>query len=168
MATKKELAPISFNDPAIPLALGFNILAKKYHCAAAKMFEDVSLEKHFFILSLISKNENMTQQCLAKYLDMDKAMVVRVIDYLSEKGFVKREINMLDRREHKLIATKKAAKFTPKINEVFSNINNAALAGFTAKETNTFYELMSKILDNMNQLPKLKCEAKVKNKNKYD
>ncbi len=161
MKTTRELPLAPFADEETPLYFGFKTLAKTYYGAASKQFEEINLDKYFLLLSLVSKNENMTQQCLAKYFGIDKAMIVRVIDYLSEKGLVKREINPKDRREHRIVATKKTLKFAPKINQVFIDINKAAFNGFTEKEKTLFYDLTNRMLDNLGKLPANKYELKI-------
>jgi DNA-binding MarR family transcriptional regulator len=100
--------PLSKEDT--PLAFRLNVIAKKYYGAAAKQMENLDMERYFFVLKLIAKSEFITQQCLANCLKVDKAGIVRMIDYLSDKGLVIREVNPNDRREHRIRASKKGLK----------------------------------------------------------
>ena len=51
---KKIIEPLKFIDT--PLAYRLNMIAKKYAGAASKLFEELDLERNFFILNLISKH----------------------------------------------------------------------------------------------------------------
>jgi len=147
----KEINPLTLKDT--PLAYHFNELSKKYYGAVSKHFEELDLERNYFILNFISKHKFIKQQTLANLLNMDKTRIVHVIDYLTRKGLVKREISVDDRREHKIIVTKKAAKYIEKISAGFEMLNKIALKGFTKNEQQLFFNMLEKIDNNISSLP---------------
>lgn len=159
---KNTINPLEQSDT--PLAFRFNMLAKKYYGAASHQFEGFDLERYFYVLSVIGSHQYITQQCLANCMDIDKATVVRVIDYLSEKGLVKREVNEEDRREHIIVATPRAHKIIPVINQVFEEVNKTAFRGFTKEEKMQFIQMTNKIMNNLVSLPVE--EVQVKNNRK--
>ena len=153
MTEKKssELNPLALSDT--PLAFHLNELSKKYYGAVSKHFEMLDLERNYFILNFISKHKYIKQQTLANLLNMDKTRIVHVIDYLTEKGLVKREISIDDRREHKIVITKKAAKYIEKISAGFNQLNKTAFKGFNKTEQQLFFKMLEKIDKNISGLP---------------
>jgi DNA-binding MarR family transcriptional regulator len=76
-----------------------------------------------------------------------------MIDYLSDKGLVIREVNPNDRREHRILASKKGLKYVTKIEASFNDINEKAFAGFTKAEVKQYIEMCQRINDNLQSLP---------------
>ena len=132
-----------------PLVFHFNALAKNYFGTLSRELNDVDLERYYFVLTLITSHENISQQFIADNIDVDKANMVRIIDYLSEKGYVKRLLNPKDRREHKIAPTAKALKLVPRLNLAFKKVNNLTLKGFTKDESKLFYEFLNRAHDNI-------------------
>lgn len=136
----------------VPLLFNLNALAKNYYGAMNRFFEDLDIDRYFFVLSLIVKHKTATQQGLANCLDIDKASMVRIIDYLVEHGYVKREVNEADRREHMMIPTAKALKLYPRIIEAFRQQNREAFAGFSKEEKQFFYNMLGRMFQNLSGL----------------
>jgi DNA-binding MarR family transcriptional regulator len=153
MSERKKIVIDANKATDTPLAFIFSRLAKNYYGAAAKHFEELDMERNFFVLNLISKNQPTTQQCLSNCLQIDKASIVRVIDYLSDKGLVKREVSPDDRREHHIVVTKKAANYVAKISAGFNELNQKAFKGFTKQEKEFFYTMIEKMQGNLSELP---------------
>jgi MarR family transcriptional regulator, transcriptional regulator for hemolysin len=153
MAIKKdkEISPKVLSDT--PLAYHLNELSKKYYGAVSKHFEQLDMERNYFVLNFISKHKNIKQQSLANLLNMDKTRMVHVIDYLSGKGLVKREQSTEDRREQNIVITKKADKYIEKISAGFSALNKTAFKGFTKTEQQHFFDMIDKIDKNIAALP---------------
>lgn len=155
---KSPIKPLE--EEYAPLAFRFSTLAKKYYGVASKNFHEFGLERNLFILSLVGSREYITQQCLANCMDIDKAAMVRIIDYLSEKGLVKREVNPEDRREHIVKATPKAQKLIPRIRDMFRAVNDDAFKGFTKEERQLYMSMNQRMLDNLGELPSEKYQVK--------
>jgi DNA-binding MarR family transcriptional regulator len=141
------------SDFGTPLAYKFTLLAKNYYGAAAAHFTEFDFDKYFYVLMVIGNHEKITQQCLAKYFDIDKASIVRIIDYLTDKGLVIREKNTLDRREHMIVCTEKGNTYLPQINQAFNLVNNSAFKNFTKQEQTLFFEMLNRMLENISGLP---------------
>lgn len=164
MEPKKKNAINPLEQSDTPLAFRFNMLAKKYYGAATQQFEGFDLERYFYVLSVIGSHEYITQQCLANCMGIDKATVVRVIDYLTEKGLVKREVNKEDRREHIIVATPRALKIIPVIKQVFDEVNKTAFRGFTKEEKMQFIKMTNKIMANLISVPVEEVQVKISRK----
>lgn len=135
-----------------PLFYHFNTIAKRYYGLMDEEFKDIDIERYYFILSLISRNKNMTQQALCKCLKIDKASMVRVIDYLTRHGYIVRMINPDDKRAHIILPTEKALDVLPRFEETFHKLNEDCLKDFTPLEKNHFYEMMSRVVHNLSDV----------------
>lgn len=112
--------------------------------------KNLDIERNFYSLILIEEGEgNLTQQDLACLLDSGKVSVVRIVDYLSEKGYVKRVNDPSDRRKFRLILTNKAEKELPLIREAISEVTQSALKGFPDKKIEEFYNILYNIKKNL-------------------
>jgi DNA-binding MarR family transcriptional regulator len=150
----KEKTPIHPLELAYtPLAFRCTKLARKYYEVTSTQLRKFDLERNFFVLSIIGNHDFISQQCLSKSLDIDKASMVRIIDYLSEKGLVKRKPNPEDRREHMLEATPKAKKMIPGITDIFSAMNEQAFKGFSDTEQKKFLSMSYRIMENLSEMP---------------
>lgn len=147
-------------QPNTPLGMLFNLLTKKYYGALTKMLHDLELEKHFFVLYLVVKHEKITQQGLADCIHVDKATMVRMIDYLTEKGMVKREQCAKDRRSYYIVPTAKAIKTLPQIEQTYQHVNKAAFKGVSKAEQKLFTDVLQKIMSNLEELPAEKVEVR--------
>ena len=149
-AQKNKINPFETKDS--PLSLMFNMLFKKYYHAAEQQLIGAELDRYFYVLGLICKHEKITQQCLANCLQIDKATMVRVIDYLTDKGLVKRTPHSEDRRAYIISPTTKGLKIAPKIEATFSQLNKLAFNGFSAEEKKMFIEFMNRMDNNLSDV----------------
>jgi DNA-binding MarR family transcriptional regulator len=149
-AQKNKINPFETKDS--PLSLMFNMLFKKYYHAAEQQLVGAELDRYFYVLGLICKHEKITQQCLANCLQIDKATMVRVIDYLTDKGLVKRTPHSEDRRAYIISPTTKGLKIAPKIEATFSQLNKLAFNGFSAEEKKMFIEFMNRMDNNLSDV----------------
>lgn len=150
IAQKNKINPFETKDS--PLSLMFNMLFKKYYHAAEQQLVGAELDRYFYVLGLICKHEKITQQCLANCLQIDKATMVRVIDYLTDKGLVKRTPHSEDRRAYIISPTTKGLKIAPKIEATFSQLNKLAFNGFSAEEKKMFIEFMNRMDNNLSDV----------------
>jgi MarR family transcriptional regulator, transcriptional regulator for hemolysin len=137
----------SLND--LPVGRDLAIIARMYYGVLTKKLESLDIDRHFSVLIYLDEcTESCSQKCISDQLLIDKASMVRVIDYLSDKGYISREINKTDRREHSIVLTPKARKALPKIKSATRSLNEKLFKGLSRKEINSFYLLM----DNMKSI----------------
>lgn len=118
-----------------PLAKLTNDITKAYVGAVTKKLEHLTIDRGFYALLLIEQhNEQLSQKELAALMTTDKVCMVRMIDYLSLKGFVQRETNTKDRRAHYITLTDKAKEIIPEIKEAFKSVNETALKQLQHKQ----------------------------------
>ncbi len=135
-----------------PLGRMLSGLGKGYlHLLRAKL-QHLDIDRNYYALVLIDNQDgNMTQQELALKLDTDKVSIVRVIDYLSDKGYVKRVRKTEDRRKLSLVLTPKAIGALPEIKRSFSEINKIAMNGLSNVQVSELAESLKKIKSNLKE-----------------
>ncbi len=118
-----------------PLGRFFSFLTKQYIGKLALQMEHTPVERYYFPLYLIGKNNGViTQQELADQLLTDKVSMVRILDALQKDGFIERKTNPEDRRQRQLHITAKAEPWILEIekgiretNEYFFNLLDPSL-----------------------------------------
>ncbi len=115
-----------------------------------KYLADVDIDRFYYPVLLIeASNGNLTQQELAGILGCDKVQVVRIVDYLSEKGYVTRVKNTLDRRKYGLEVTEKAKKFIPDIKKAIHDANALVLNNLSGNQIKELYASLKVIEKNL-------------------
>ena len=126
------MSPIQQLQVDQPLGRMFSFLGKSYLQLLRSKLQHLEIDRNYFALILIENNAGeINQQQLAVLLDTDKVSVVRVVDYLSEKGFVKRVRTSDDRRKHNLVLTEKAKAALPEIKKCISELNQLVFSGLS-------------------------------------
>ena len=135
-----------------PLGRILSGLGKGYlHLLRAKLHH-LDIDRNYHALVLIeSMDGSITQQELAELLDTDKVSIVRIIDYLSDKGYVQRIRKTVDRRKHSLVLTQKAKLAIPEIKQSFDEINEIVLKGLNPTQVSELVETINKIKSNLNK-----------------
>jgi len=148
-----------------PIGRMLGALTKQYFGALSKSMEHLGVDRHFYPLVVIDKTqEKCTQQYLSCMLDVDKVSMVRMMDYLMEKGMITREVNIDDRREHIIKLTPKAKKIMPEIYEGINKMNSLALKGLNKSEQELFYAAVKRIAKNIENLPVNEVDIQLKKK----
>lgn len=155
-------------SPDIPLGFSLSILAKMYYGAFSRYMEDLyELDKHYSVLFMLHDSDNKcTQQCISKKLHIDKVMMVRNIDYLADKGYIRRITNPEDRRENWVELTAKARKEVPMMKASLEAFNKIAFKGMSTEEVSRFFSSMNTVYHNVENLPASPVTIKYNKKSK--
>jgi MarR family transcriptional regulator for hemolysin len=125
-------------------------LGKVYLNVLSKRVDHLGINRYWYILSLIhASNGKLTQKALAEKLGKDKSAMVNIIDFLTEKGYVYREVNPADRRQHLLKVTPKAGNAVPEIIAAFEAINKTVTTGISAAEMEIFNRVLLMMEENL-------------------
>jgi len=112
------------------------------------------LERCFVpLLFLIEHSGKTTQTELGQAIRRDKVSVMRMVDYLSERDFVKRKQGEEDRRCQLLEVTQKALDIEPFIRKGITQTNELLMNDFTPEEKEIFKRGMDKLYQNITHLP---------------
>ena len=131
----------------------FDMLGKLYHSELVKSLKHLEIERQFSVLVLLDKmGSQCCQKLLGEMLNIDKAMMVGVIDDLSGKGFIKRTQNPKDRREHWIQLTAKGKENMPEILATVNRMNKSIMKGLTSAEINKLHSQLEMIYKNMKDI----------------
>lgn len=128
-------------------------LGKLYLSELEKVTNHLDINQYYYVLTLICYHDGkLTQTALADMLGKDKSAMVSIIDNLSENGFVFREVNPADRREHLLRVTEKARDAVPEIVGAFEDMNNTMTQNISADDMAVFYNVLLQMQQNLNSM----------------
>jgi MarR family transcriptional regulator, transcriptional regulator for hemolysin len=117
------------NSSTPPLGKIFSELAKAYASAFTERLTHLPIKRYYYALVVIEAYEgNLNQTLLADELYIDKASVVRMLDYLESEDCIVRKQNPQDRRAHILELTPKARGIIPAIKAALHETNTICLA----------------------------------------
>ena len=112
----------------------------------------LDIERNYYALMLIElKDGAMTQKELASQLESDKVTIVRIVDYLTSKEYVKRVENLTDRRKYCLTLTDKAKDMLPGIKKSMQAVTATAYEGITEKQQAEFISVLGHIKNNLSK-----------------
>ena len=114
--------------------------------------DHLDIERSFYALILINMGHtNLTQQELASQLEIDKVSVVRIVDYLTGKGYVHRIRSSVDRRKYFLTLTEKANEKLPDIIKAIQEANDTAFKGLSESQKREFITTIGIIKENLSK-----------------
>jgi len=135
-----------------PLGRMLSGLGKGYLHLLRTKLKHLDIDRNYYALVMIEQQDGIiTQQELALLLGSDKVSIVRIIDYLSGKGYVQRIQKTDDRRKHSLVLTNKARLALPEIKQSFSQINKIVLSGLNNSQVSELFETIAKIKSNLTE-----------------
>lgn len=164
---KRNLTQIATTEE-IPLGRVFADLAREYIGIFNHRLEHLPIKRYYYALVVIDHyNGDLSQTTLGDELYLDKASVVRMLDYLEEAGCIKRCPNPCDRRAHILELTDKARDMIPEIVKAIELTNGICLKAFHKKNIGTFEADLNRVMENLQSEPKNKYKIHlVKNEDK--
>ena len=153
---------------SLPFGRSLAILTKSYYAALTKRLEHLEIERHYSVLILIECQQEgvCTQQYICDQLKIDKVSMVRIIQHLIEKNYIRKVVNPSDRREYLVELTRKARHILPDVHQAIEEVNEAALAGLSQTQRKELYSSLSGIQENLNRLPAEKIYINYKKSSK--
>lgn len=146
MPTNTNYAKLSIGTKAL-------ILSKLYYSVLSKSLENLDVERYYSILFFLNEHNGCNQQCICNNLAIDKTAMVKVIDHLIKVGFVDRNVNPDDRREHFIVLTKKGLKQTAEIVKAFNDIDKEIFSSISKEEQVIFNKVMCQLSGKLKELP---------------
>jgi MarR family transcriptional regulator, transcriptional regulator for hemolysin len=117
-----------------------------------KKLNHLDIERSFYALILIDLGQGeLTQKELACQLESDKVSIVRIVDYLAGKGYVKRIKSSVDGRKYCLTLTDKAKEILPGIKKSMKEVTAVAYNGLTELQQTEFLSVLGIIKDNLSK-----------------
>lgn len=100
-----------------------------------------------FLLALYHKDD-LPQEELAQYLDIDKGTTARAIEKLEQAGYIIRKTSENDRRLNQVFLTQKAIEFQPKLYSILHDWTDVLCEGFSEEEVEKTFTLLKRMADN--------------------
>jgi len=142
----------SYSEFEQPFGRMLSMLGKGYLQVLRRNLQHLDIDRNYYAVVLIeSYKGEITQNELATLLGTNKVTVVRIVDYLSEKGYVKRIRKAEDKRKHALVLTEKAKSALPEIKESFKQINKIAFKGLKSAQIEYLFETLRTIKTNITE-----------------
>ncbi len=140
---------------SLPLGFIFYNLSRSYYGTLALSLNELDIDRHFTTLIAISEMEGpVCQQDIANTLSIDKTNMVRILDHLSDKGYITRERHAADRRSHCISLTTKAIETLKLIKKQIHWLNESCKNEIDEKEWLHFMKVIEKMGKNLDALPK--------------
>ena len=123
------------------------LLLKAINVTFAGISKEITFEQ-MGVLYFLSRNtgkKDMIQQDIAEIMDKNKSAVLRSIDILEQKGFVKRGPAAGDRRKNVIALTDSGKNVIERMHEFFLEQDVALKEGINEEELQTCMRVLSKI-----------------------
>lgn len=135
-----------------PLGKVFTLTGKSFLHLLNEKLSYLDIDRDYYALILIEMGGgNLTQNELAGKLETDKVTVVRIVDYLTSKGYVERIEDDTDKRKYRLTLTSKAKKAMPGIKQSMQESTDIAFGGLTINQQTEFMSLLGQIKNNLSK-----------------
>jgi DNA-binding MarR family transcriptional regulator len=138
----------AINLDILPTLLGYNI--RRAQIALWRDFTRSVAEGEvrpgvFSVLSLASSNPGIAQIDIANQLDIDKASVVALIDWLENQGWVARKRSAEDRRRHEISVTPTGQKAYKSLKREMIEHEKKFIDRFTDSERKQLISLLQRL-----------------------
>lgn len=139
-------------QPLQPLGRVLSLTGKSFLHLLNEKLNYLDIERNYYALMLIELGDgSLTQKELASHLGTDKVSVVRIVDYLTSKGYVDRVESLVDRRKYCLTLTGKAKEMLPGIKKSMQEVTLTAYEGLTEKQQAEFISILGHIKNNLSK-----------------
>lgn len=111
-----------------------------------------SLKLHpaqFHLLAMLHHDEGMSQAEIAGKLMVKPSTLTVMVRRMMKNGLVERKQDVLDGRVQRVYCTEKGVRLLLQAQQLFAQIEQETLDGFTVEERSQFETLATKIRDNL-------------------
>jgi DNA-binding MarR family transcriptional regulator len=109
--------------------------------------ENLTIDQALLII-FINKYPELSQNEIGKLIFKDNASVTRMIELMIKKEYLKRTVNLKDRRKYNLSITNKGKKAITDSSSIILSNRESALKGISDNEINQLKNILTKIIDN--------------------
>ncbi len=115
----------------------------------ASTFNDEINADFWFILSILWKEDNISQSMLAEKVSRDKASLSRTLDLMHEKGLIKRISVTDDKRGSRIVLTKLSIELKGKATQTAIEFTQNELRGLSPIEVKELMRMLNHIYSNV-------------------
>ncbi|MHC4267858.1 MAG: MarR family winged helix-turn-helix transcriptional regulator [Planctomycetota bacterium] len=102
------------------------------------------------VLASLALEGETSQVKLAELIGVEGPTLVRILDRMEHKGWIKRKVSSRDRRQKLISPTKKVEGVWKKMTECAHGVRNGAVKGISSKDVANLQRLLKKIRENLN------------------
>ena len=102
------------------------------------------------VLAGLALEGETSQVKLAELIGIEGPTLVRTLDRMEQKGWIKRKASSRDRRQKLISPTKKVEGVWKKMTECAHGVRDGAVKGISAKDVANLQKLLKKIRENLN------------------
>lgn len=131
------------------------LVSEVYLSTLSALMKPHGLERYFVAILFLNEHaEHVTQKDLGDVLRRGKVFTMRLVDTLSDKGFVARKQDCHDRRCQLLELTDKGRALVPIIEEAVAQTNTLIFKDFSTEERLSFEKGMTHLMKLLDTQPK--------------
>ncbi|MBO8170149.1 MAG: MarR family transcriptional regulator [Thermoanaerobacteraceae bacterium] len=102
----------------------------------------------FIFLVVLLEKDGVSQEFLAKRLNIDKATTARAIKKMEQAGYVVRKVDPEDKRARIIYVTDKALRLKPVLKNISEEWTGRLTEDFTVQEREIIFQLLQKMSRN--------------------
>ena len=102
------------------------------------------------VLAGLALEGETSQVKLAELIGVEGPTLVRTLDRMEQKGWIKRKVSSRDRRQKLISPTKKVEGVWKKMTECAHGVRDEAVNGISSKDVADLQKLLKKIRENLN------------------
>jgi DNA-binding MarR family transcriptional regulator len=106
----------------------------------------------WWVLQHIFRNHGATQSELAEALEVEKATLGKLLDRLSEKGWIRREADAGDRRAKRIYLTEEVEPAMKAMRAAAAELRREAFAGLSGPEREHLIDCLLSVKENLTRL----------------
>lgn len=99
----------------------------------------------FLFLMVLYRKDGLTQEELARNLNIHKGTTTRAVRKLEQSGYVRREQDQTDLRANRVFLTEKAIKFEPVLADILNRWTRILGTGLTDEEFKQAFNLLTRM-----------------------
>ncbi len=103
----------------------------------------------WWVLTHLFRKDGITQSELAEMLELEKPSLGRLLDRLEAKGWVRREIDVKDRRAKRVFLTLAAETPMRVMRQIAAGVREDALSGLSTADQDRFVDALLTIKSNL-------------------
>lgn len=131
-----------------PIGKWVSVLYRYRKSYASKMLEPYGIVgcQYLFLTALYS-NDGSSQEKISDFLKIDKTTTAKAIKKLEDNGYVKRVVDLGDKRAYKVFLTQKAQDIIPKIKEIMTKWETTIISQISEDEYQNLERLLKKMAE---------------------
>jgi len=102
------------------------------------------------VLACLALESEVSQVKLAELIGVEGPTLVRILDRMEQRGWIRRKVSSRDRRQKLISPTQKVEGVWKRMTECAHGVRNEAVKGISSKDVVNLQRLLKKIRENLN------------------